>query len=77
MKKDLYLIDLSAQTSKYIEETEKNLNKVFSNAEDKKWILFFDEADTLFGNRTNVQHAHDKYANIKISYLLQKIESFN
>ena len=77
IQKDLYRIDLSAVPSKYIEETEKNLDKVFSNAEDKNWILFFDEADALFGKRTNVKDAHDKYANQEVAYLLQRIESFN
>ncbi len=77
MQKDLYRIDLSAVASKYIDETEKNLNKVFSNAEDKNWILFFDEDDALFGKRTNVKDAYDKYANQEVSYLLQRIENFN
>ena len=77
MQKDLYRVDLSAVTSKYIGETEKNLAKVFGNAENKNWILFFDEADALFGKRTNVQDAHDKYANQEVAYLLQHIETFN
>ena len=70
----LYRVDLAALTSKYIGETEKNLSKVFSKAENKDWILFFDEADALFGKRTDVSDAHDKYANQETDYLLQRIE---
>lgn len=77
LKKDLYKIDLSMVVSKYIGETEKNLELLFARAEDKGWILFFDEADALFGKRTNVRDAHDKYANQEVSYLLQRIEDFN
>lgn len=73
---DVYRIDLSMVVSKYIGETEKNLEKVFSKAEHKNWILFFDEADALFGKRTNISDAHDKYANQEISYLLQRLEDF-
>jgi len=62
--------------SKYIGETEKNLEKVFKKAENKNWILFFDEADALFGKRTNISDAHDKYANQEISYLLQRLEEY-
>ncbi|HDR52075.1 MAG TPA: ATP-binding protein, partial [Mariniphaga anaerophila] len=61
--------------SKYIGETEKNLSKLFDKAANKDWILFFDEADSIFGKRTNVRYAHDKYANQEVSYLLQRIES--
>lgn len=75
--KELYKIDLSMVVSKYIGETEKNLELLFARAEDKGWILFFDEADALFGKRTNVRDAHDKYANQEVSYLLQRIEDFN
>jgi hypothetical protein len=75
-KKDVYRIDLSQIVSKYIGETEKNLEKVFSKAGHKNWILFFDEADALFGKRTNVQNAHDRYANQEVSYLLQRIEDY-
>jgi len=75
-QKDVYRIDLSQVVSKYIGETEKNLEKVFSRAEHKDWILFFDEADALFGKRSNVQNAHDKYANQEVSYLLQRVEDF-
>ncbi|MFT3747088.1 MAG: AAA family ATPase [Agriterribacter sp.] len=75
-KKDVYRIDLSQVVSKYIGETEKNLEKIFVKAEHKDWILFFDEADALFGKRSNVQNAHDKYANQEVSYLLQRVEDF-
>ena len=75
-KKDLYRIDLNQVVSKYIGETEKNLEKIFKNAENKNWILFFDEADALFGKRTEVKDSHDRYANIEISYLLQRIENY-
>ncbi|MDB4582353.1 ATP-binding protein [Draconibacterium sp.] len=74
MHRDVYRIDLSMVVSKYIGETEKNLKKVFDKAANKDWILFFDEADALFGKRTNVSDAHDRYANQEVSYLLQKIE---
>lgn len=74
--KDVYRIDLSQVVSKYIGETEKNMEKVFSQAENKDWILFFDEADSLFGKRSNVSSAHDKYANQEVSYLLQRVEDY-
>ncbi len=74
---DVYKIDLSMIVSKYIGETEKNLAKVFDMAEQKRWILFFDEADALFGKRTKVDTSHDRYANQEISFLLQRIETFN
>ncbi len=74
---DVYRIDLSMIISKYIGETEKNLSKIFDMAENKNWILFFDEADALFGKRTKVEDSHDRYANQEISYLLQRIEEFN
>jgi SpoVK/Ycf46/Vps4 family AAA+-type ATPase len=73
---DLYKIDLSGVISKYIGETEKNLDRVFSAAEDANAILFFDEADALFGKRSEVRDSHDRYANIEISYLLQKMEEY-
>lgn len=73
---DVYRIDLSMVVSKYIGETEKNLEKVFLKAENKQWILFFDEADALFGKRTQVQDAHDRYANQEVSYLLQRLEEY-
>lgn len=72
----LYRVDLAALTSKYVGETEKNLSKVFSKAENKDWILFFDEADALFGKRTGVSDAHDRYANQETDYLLQRIEDY-
>jgi len=73
--RDVFRIDLSLVVSKYIGETEKNLSKLFNKASNKDWILFFDEADSIFGKRTNVRDAHDKYANQEVSYLLQRIES--
>jgi len=72
----LYRIDLSAVTSKYIGETEKNLRKLFDAAEDGGAILFFDEADALFGKRSEVKDSHDRHANIEINYLLQRLEAF-
>jgi hypothetical protein len=74
---NLYRIDLSAVVSKYIGETEKNLRKLFDAAEEGGAILFFDEADALFGKRSEVKDAHDRYANIEINYLLQRIEAFS
>lgn len=73
--KDVFRIDLSTVISKYIGETEKNLSNLFDKAASKNWILFFDEADALFGKRTNIRDAHDKYANQEVSYLLQRIEN--
>jgi AAA+ superfamily predicted ATPase len=73
---DLYRIDLSSTVSKYIGETEKNLRKVFDACENGGAILFFDEADALFGKRTEVQDAHDRYANMEVNYLLQRMESY-
>ena len=72
----IYRIDLSAVVSKYIGETEKNLRKLFDAAEDGGAILFFDEADALFGKRSEVKDSHDRYANIEINYLLQRMESY-
>ncbi|MEM9324164.1 MAG: ATP-binding protein [Bacteroidota bacterium] len=74
---DVYQIDLSKVVSKYIGETEKNLSKVFDRAEHKEWILFFDEAEALFGKRTAVNDAHDRYANQEVAYLLQRVEDYN
>lgn len=74
-ERDVYRIDLSMVVSKYIGETEKNLSLLFDKAANKDWILFFDEADAIFGKRTNVRDAHDKYANQEVSYLLQRIEA--
>ncbi len=75
--KQVYRIDLSMVVSKYIGETEKNLANLFAKAENKDWVLFFDEADALFGKRTNVRDAHDKYANQEVSYLLQRVELYD
>jgi hypothetical protein len=74
---NLYRIDLSAVVSKYIGETEKNLRKLFDAAEQGGAILLFDEADALFGKRSEVKDSHDRYANIEINYLLQRIEAFS
>ena len=74
---DLWRIDLSSVVSKYIGETEKNLDKIFTLAEEGDAILFFDEADAIFGKRSEVRDAHDRYSNIEVAYLLQKIEDFN
>lgn len=75
--REVYRVDLSMVVSKYIGETEKNLAALFDKAEHKDWILFFDEADALFGKRTQVRDAHDRYANQEVSFLLQRIETFN
>ena len=76
LRLDLYRIDLSAVVSKYIGETEKNLRKVFDAAEEGGAILLFDEADALFGKRSEVKDSHDRYANIEVSYLLQRMEAY-
>jgi SpoVK/Ycf46/Vps4 family AAA+-type ATPase len=76
LKLDLYKIDLSQVINKYIGETEKNLDRIFTAAENSNAILFFDEADALFGKRSEVRDSHDRYANIEISYLLQKMEEY-
>jgi len=76
LRLDLYRIDLSSVVSKYIGETEKNLRKVFDAAEDSGVILLFDEADALFGKRSEVKDSHDRYANIEVSYLLQRMEAY-
>jgi len=73
---DLYRIDLAAVVSKYIGETEKNLDRLFNAADQANAVLFFDEADALFGKRTEVKDSHDRYANLEISYLLQKMEQY-
>lgn len=73
---DLYKIDLSGVVSKYIGETEKNLDRIFRAAQSSNAILFFDEADALFGKRSEVKDAHDRYANIEVAYLLQKVEEY-
>ena len=75
--REVYRIDMSLVVSKYIGETEKNLARVFDAAQHKGWLLFFDEADALFGKRTEAKEAHDRYANQEIAYLLQRIETFD
>ena len=75
--RDVYKVDLSLVVSKYIGETEKNLGRVFDQAQHKGWILFFDEADALFGKRSETRDAHDRYANQEVSFLLQRIETFD
>jgi hypothetical protein len=75
--RDVYKVDLSLVVSKYIGETEKNLGRVFDQAEHKDWILFFDEADALFGRRSETRDAHDRYANQEVAFLLQRIETFD
>lgn len=76
IKLDLYKVDLAAVISKYIGETEKNLDRIFTVAENASAVLFFDEADAFFGKRSEVRDSHDRYANIEISYLLQKMEAY-
>jgi hypothetical protein len=76
LRLDLYRIDLSAVVSKYIGETEKNLRRIFDTAEESGAILLFDEADALFGKRSEVKDSHDRYANIEVSYLLQRMEAY-
>lgn len=76
MNKDVYKIDLSMVVSKWVGETEKNLARIFDAAEHKEWILFFDEADALFGKRTSTQSSQERYANQEVAYLLQRTEDF-
>ncbi len=76
LKLDLYRIDLAGVVNKYIGETEKNLRQIFLAAEESGAILFFDEADALFGKRTEVRDSHDRYANIEVNYLLQRMEEY-
>ncbi len=76
LQNEVYRVDLSKVVSKYIGETEKNLDRVFAVAQNKNWILFFDEADALFGKRSGVRDAHDKYANQEISYLMERVEQY-
>ena len=73
---DVYRINLSGLVSNYTNETEKNIEKLFEVAEEKNWILFFDEADALFGKRTSVKDAHDRYANQNMSHLIQQINKY-
>jgi SpoVK/Ycf46/Vps4 family AAA+-type ATPase len=72
----LIRVDLNAVVSQYVGETEKNIDALFERARTSGFVLFFDEADALFGSRTDVKGAHDRYANLDVSYLLQRIESF-
>jgi SpoVK/Ycf46/Vps4 family AAA+-type ATPase len=74
LKLDLYKIDVSSVVSKYIGETEKNINRIFKEAETSNAILFFDECDAIFGKRSEIKDSHDRYANLEINYLLQKLE---
>ncbi len=74
--RDLYCVDLSRVAGKFIGETEKNLDRVFAVAEATGAVLFFDEADALFGKRTTVKDSHDRYANQEVSYLLERIEAY-
>ncbi len=76
-QRPVFRVDLSLVVSKYIGETEKNLGQLFNEAENKDWILFFDEADALFGKRTQTKGANDRYANQEVAYLLQRIEDFS
>jgi len=76
LRLDLYRIDLSQVVSKYIGETEKNLRRIFEAAEGGAAVLLFDEADALFGKRSEVKDSHDRYANIEVSYLLQRMEAY-
>ncbi|ADP18719.1 ATPase family associated with various cellular activities (AAA) family protein 3 [Achromobacter xylosoxidans A8] len=73
---ELRRIDLSKIVSKYIAETEKNLNRLFESVEQRGAVLFFDEADALFGKRADIKNSHDRYANIEVNYLLQPMESY-
>ena len=74
--KSVHSINLTLMLSKYIGETEKNLNSIFNSAEKHDWILFFDEADAIFGKRTEVRHANDRYANLETAYFLQRLENY-
>ena len=75
--RDVYRVDLAGVISKYIGETEKNLSKVFELAEKLEAVLFFDEADALFGKRTDVKDAHDRFANLEVGYLLERVENYS
>jgi SpoVK/Ycf46/Vps4 family AAA+-type ATPase len=75
--KDVLRVDISQVVSKYSSETEKNLTRFFEQAETNNWVLFFDEADALFGKRTGIRNAHDKYANQGASYFLQRLEAYS
>src|SRR5205807_2394270 len=73
---DLYVVDLASVVDKYVGETEKNLDRIFAEAESVNGVLLFDEADALFGKRSDVSDAHDRYANVEVAYLLQRMELF-
>jgi SpoVK/Ycf46/Vps4 family AAA+-type ATPase len=73
---DLYVVDLASVVDKYVGETEKNLDRIFAEAESVNGVLLFDEADALFGKRSDVSDAHDRYANVEVAYLLQRMEMF-
>lgn len=77
LQRDLFHVDLSAVVSKYIGETEKNLDQVFAAAEASGAILFFDEGDALFGKRSEVKDSHDRYANLEVAHLLQRMEAYS
>ena len=74
LEMEIFKIDLSLLVSKYIGETEKNINRIFHEAQTSNAMIFFDEADAIFGKRTEIKDAHDRYANVEVSYLLQKLE---
>jgi SpoVK/Ycf46/Vps4 family AAA+-type ATPase len=74
--RDVHRVDLDQVVSKYIDETEKNLRQLFAAAEKGGWILFFDEADALFGKRTDVKDSHDRYANLDVNFLLERLEAY-
>ena len=76
LQKDLYKVDMAAVVSKYVGETEKNLSRVFADAQDANAVLFFDEADALFGKRGEVEQAQDRWANLEVNYLLQRVEEY-
>jgi SpoVK/Ycf46/Vps4 family AAA+-type ATPase len=77
LRRDLYRVDLSAVVSKYIGETEKNLERLFAEAEAKDAILLVDEADALFGKRADVKDTHDRYSNLEVNYLLRRMEKYD
>src|SRR4029077_394390 len=74
--KELYKVDIASVVSKFVGETEKNLNRVFTDAQDANAVLFFDEADALFGKRGEVEQAQDRWANMEVNFLLQRIEEY-
>ena len=76
LNQDVYKIDLPAILSKFVGETKRNLDKVFAQVEGKEWILYFDEADALFGKRAGINPGEDKYSNLYVPYLLKKIEEY-